>query len=110
MSSWSIQVSEVTGVLNTVSEHIGDEDCTSGLSGNMATLGERLEDVHTHAGSTPISTALAEFAEHYFGVLQEAVGLGASAIVGASDATTHYVNGNHEMAAEAQAGAGEIPG
>ncbi|MEV2277783.1 DUF6507 family protein [Nocardiopsis sp. NPDC049922] len=109
VSGWNIQVPEVSGVLNQVHGHIGDEDATTGLTGNMTDLGGCLEEVSTHAASAPIGIALAEFAEHYFGVLGEAVGLGASAVSGASEATLYYVEGNHAMAAQAQANAGQIP-
>ncbi|MFI6578141.1 DUF6507 family protein [Nocardiopsis sp. NPDC050513] len=109
MSGWNIQVPEVSGVLNQVYSHIGDEDATTGLTGNMTDLGERLEEVSTHAASAPIGVALAEFAEHYFGVMGDAVGLGASAVGGAGEATLYYVEGNYAMAAESQANAGQIP-
>ncbi|OLT30769.1 hypothetical protein BJF83_24455 [Nocardiopsis sp. CNR-923] len=109
MPGWNIQVPEVSGVLNQVHDHIGDEDATTGLTGTMTNLAERLEEVSTHAASAPIGIALAEFAEHYFGVLGQTVGLAASAVSGAGEATLFYVQGNDAMAAQSQANAGQIP-
>ncbi|MFW6642076.1 DUF6507 family protein [Nocardiopsis algeriensis] len=108
MSSWNIQPAEVGSVLSTVFSYIGDEEGTTGLTGDMTALGERLLDADTHAASGPIGVALAEFAQHYFGVLNGAVGLAAGAVDGAGQATLHYVEGDLEMAAEAQAGAGTV--
>ncbi|MGQ4269891.1 DUF6507 family protein [Nocardiopsis changdeensis] len=102
MSTWNIQPGEVGGVLTTVFSHIGDEEGTSGLTGNMTDLGEHLVDADTHAASGPIGQALGEFAEHYFRVLGDTVGLASRAVNGAGEATLHYVNGDLEMAAEAQ--------
>jgi len=52
--------------------------------------------------------ALAEFGEHYFTEVGGMVEKSASAVAGASEATLHYANGNLQMAADAQANAGEI--
>lgn len=109
MSEWSIQPSEVNSVLVNVADHIGNEDGTSGLVGESVSLGEALQEAESAAGSVPISLALGEFAEHYFGLLGEAIGLGASAVSGVAEATGHYVNGDLDMAATAQDGASEIP-
>ncbi|MDE3723290.1 MULTISPECIES: DUF6507 family protein [Nocardiopsis] len=102
MSTWNIQPAEVGAILDTVFSHIGDEEGTSGLTGDTVDLGDHLVDADTHAASAPIGQALSEFAEHYFGVLGEAIGLASGAVNGAGEATLHYVNGNLEMAAEAQ--------
>lgn len=102
MSAWNIRPGEVGTILTTVFSHVGDEEGTSGLTGNMTDLGERLVDADTHAASGPIGRALGEFAEHYFGVLGDTVGLAARAVNGAGEATLHYTYGNLEMAAAAQ--------
>ncbi|GAA1467235.1 DUF6507 family protein [Nocardiopsis exhalans] len=109
MSDWSIQPAEVNTVLVNVADHIGDEEGTGGLIGEGVSLGEALQEMDTAAGSVPISVALGEFAAHYFGLFGDAVGLSVSAVSGAAEATGHYVDGDLEMAAEAQATASTIP-
>lgn len=109
MSAWNIQVPEVNGVLLNVSGLLGDEEGTSGLSGDYADLGESLEEVDTAAASIPISIALGEFAAHYLGIVGEMIALGANATAGAGEATMHYANGNLEMAETSQANAGVVP-
>lgn len=109
MSEWSIQPFEVSTVLASVSDHIGNEEGTSGLVGESASLGETLQEAESAAGSVPISLALGEFAEHYFDLLGDAIGLSASAVSGVAEATGHYVNGDLDMAATAQDGASEVP-
>ncbi|ADH68085.1 DUF6507 family protein [Nocardiopsis dassonvillei] len=110
MSAWNIQVSEVNGVLRNVSGLIGDEEGTTGLSGEYTDLGTRLEEVNSAASSIPISIALGEFGTHFLGVVGEMITLSASATGGAGEATMHYANGNLEMAENAQANAGTVPG
>jgi hypothetical protein len=109
VSTWNINPNEVGGVLSATAVHIGEEGGSEGLVGHMAEIEDSVTGISTAADSTPVSIALGEFAGHYFGVMGEMVGLTISAITGASDATTAYVNGNHEMALEAQANAGVIP-
>lgn len=105
MSAWNIQVPEVNGVLQNVSGLIGDEEGTTGLSGEYVELGRSLEEVDGAAASIPISIALGEFAAHFLGIVGDMVSLSASATGGAGEATMHYVNGNLEMAEDAQANA-----
>lgn len=109
MSNWNIQPQEVGGVLTTVAGHIGEEGGSEGLIGCMNKIEDRLTSISEEADSVPISIALGEFAQHYFGVMGDMASLTISAIEGAGEATNHYVNGNLEMAAESQAGAGEVP-
>lgn len=109
MSAWDIQVPEVNGVLLNVADLVGDEEGTSGLSGDYLRLGESLEEVGTAAGSVPISIALGEFAAHFLGIVGDMIALGASATAGAGEATAHYMNGNLEMAQTCQANAGVVP-
>jgi hypothetical protein len=108
MSAWNIQVSEVNGVLRSVSGLIGDEEGTTGLSGEYTDLGGSLEEVGTAASSVPISIALGEFGEHFLGIVGEMISLSSRATGGAGEATVHYANGNLEMAEEAQANAGVV--
>lgn len=109
MSEWSIQPSEVNTVLGNVADHIGNEEGTSGLVGESVSLGEALQEADSAAGSVPISVALGEFAEHYFDIFGDAIGLSASAVSGVAEATGHYVDGDLDMAATAQDSASEIP-
>ncbi|WP_017614687.1 DUF6507 family protein [Nocardiopsis salina] len=109
MSAWNIQVPEVQGVLTTVSGQIGDEDGSSGLTGDSLALGEATADCEDAAGSVPISAALGEFAEYVSGLVGGVVELTASAVGGAGEATSHYVAGDLEMASEAQDNIGEVP-
>ncbi|NKY99688.1 DUF6507 family protein [Nocardiopsis alborubida] len=108
MSAWNIQVSEVSGVLAAVGEHIGDEEGTSGLTGDMRLLGLHLEQAAASSDSDPIGIALGAFAEHCFGTLQGMAELSASAVNGAGSATLYYVEGDTDMAAEAQDNAGAV--
>ncbi|MCK9871339.1 DUF6507 family protein [Nocardiopsis dassonvillei] len=109
MSAWNIQVPEVFGVLQNVSGLVGDEQGTSGLSGEYMNLSTSIEDVNTAACSAPIGIALSEFASHCLGKVNDMIALSASATGGAGEATTHYVNGNLEMAEVAQANACTVP-
>ncbi|MBB6120687.1 DUF6507 family protein [Nocardiopsis algeriensis] len=109
MSSWDINPVDVGSVLSATAGHIGEEGGTDGLVGHISAIEECLMSLSTDTHSTPIAIALGEFAGHYFGVMGDMVALTCSGITGASDATTAYVNGNHEMALEAQENAGVIP-
>jgi len=109
MSAWNIQPSEVGVVLTAVAGHIGEEGGSEGLVGAMTSTESLLTSISEEAGSTPISIALGEFAEHNFGLMGDMAGVTVSAVTGASQATTHYVNGNLTMAADAQENAGVVP-
>ncbi|MEV2278182.1 DUF6507 family protein [Nocardiopsis sp. NPDC049922] len=109
MTAWDIQPSEVLSVLESVMGHVGEEGSGEGLVGCIDRMETSLINASNHAKSPVVSMALAEFAEHYFSFSGDMVALTGSAIEGAGEATVHYNNGNHAMAAEAQANAGEIP-
>ncbi|WP_433698641.1 DUF6507 family protein [Nocardiopsis sp. CA-288880] len=109
MSAWNILPSEVGGVLSTVAGHIGEEGGSEGLVGSMTSTETLLTSISGEANSAPVSMALGEFAEYNFGLMGDMAGVTVSAVTGASEATTHYVNGNLEMAAEAQQNAGVVP-
>src|SRR5690625_5140258 len=81
---------------------------TEGLTLHATSLETALNDANAAAKSWPIGTALSEFSKHCSGEVGDMIGLGASAVKGAGDATRHYANGNLEMAAEAQSNAGDI--
>lgn len=109
MSEWEIDPAQVGAVLSETAEHLGEEGGGSGLLGHMSQLETRITALNSHINSTPIGIALGEFAEHNFAMLGDMLSLTASAIQGASEATTAYVEGDQEMAAEAQAQAGQVP-
>ncbi|SIO86894.1 DUF6507 family protein [Nocardiopsis sp. JB363] len=109
MSDWSINPDQVNGVLSEVVDHIGEEGGSEGMLGHMETISTTVGNVSETIDSFPISVALSEFCEHYFDLMGKMVTKTASGIEGASDATTAYVNGDLEMAAEAQSEAGDIP-
>ncbi|MCP3014991.1 DUF6507 family protein [Nocardiopsis dassonvillei] len=109
MSQWNIQPAAVGGVLTAVAGHLGEEGGGDGLIGVMQKVEEHLVDSGDYAKSPVIGMALGEFAEHYFAIMSEMAGLTVSAVSGASEATTHYVEGDLDMAAESQASAGTIP-
>lgn len=108
MTAWDLEPDQISGVLGTVAGHIGDEEATEGLSLHSKSLGTALNDANAAAKSAPIATALEEFSTHCFDMVGDMVGLGSSAVQGAGDAAMHYVNGNLEMAAEAQSNAGTV--
>ncbi|WP_159941377.1 MULTISPECIES: DUF6507 family protein [unclassified Nocardiopsis] len=109
MSKWNIQPGEVGAVLTNVAGYIGEEGGSDGLVGAMTSTESLLTAISEEANSAPVSMALGEFATHNFGLMGDMAGLTVSAVTGASEATTAYVNGNLEMAAEAQENAGVIP-
>ena len=109
MGSWDINPEQVSLVLTETAGHLGEEGSSDGLLGNMRDISTRVETINEMAESVPIGIALGEFCEHYFGVMGEMVSKTISGLEGASDATTAYVNGDLEMASEAQSAAGKIP-
>ncbi|HJE58851.1 MAG TPA: DUF6507 family protein [Nocardiopsis listeri] len=109
MSEWSIDPVQVGSVLSETAEHLGEEGGGSGLLGHMSQLETRITAVNSHINSAPIGIAIGEFAEHNFAMLGDMLSLTASGLQGAGEATTAYVEGDQDMAAEAQAQAGDIP-
>lgn len=108
MSGWDIDPEGVGAVLRKVFDHTGGEDGEGGLVGTLTTMGEHLDYAAQCSKSFPVITALAEFADHYRGPLENMVAKTSSAIDGCGTATRAYMNGNLEMAAEAQNNAGTI--
>ncbi|TDQ52268.1 DUF6507 family protein [Actinorugispora endophytica] len=108
MSGWDINAPEVGAIMKTVGSHVGGEDGTGGLVALLTTFGTHVESAGTACASEPIGIALSEFVEEYSEDLTSMVAKSASAITGCVDATTFYLDGNLEMAAEAQGNAGDI--
>ncbi|MUL42637.1 hypothetical protein FZ103_15900 [Streptomonospora sp. PA3] len=109
MSTWDISPEGVSSVLTAVGGHVGDEAMTEGLTGQIDDFSTHVVSASEQAASEPIGQALDEFAGHFGPRMWTMVARTASAISGCSEATTAYVNGNLEMAAEAQGNAGEVP-
>lgn len=109
MGSWDINTQQVSQVLTDTTGHLGEEGSSDGLLGNMQEISTTVETINEMAASLPIGIALGEFCEHYFGVMGDMVSKTVSGLEGASEATTAYINGDLEMASEAQSTAGDIP-
>ncbi|MEE2036198.1 DUF6507 family protein [Nocardiopsis sp. CT-R113] len=109
MSAWNILPSEVGGVLTTVAGYIGEEGGSEGLVGSMTAAETLLESISSEADSAPISLALGEFAAHNFNLMGSMAGVTVSAVTHTSEAVNYYVQGNLDMAAEAQENAGVVP-
>ncbi|MFW6640711.1 DUF6507 family protein [Nocardiopsis algeriensis] len=109
MSTWDIQPAEVGGVLKTVAGHLGEQGSGEGLVGVMEKIQDDIETMGTYTDSPIVNMALGEFASHYFPIMKGMASLTISAVTGASQATTHYMNGNLEMAEDAQENAGVVP-
>ncbi|WP_131099396.1 DUF6507 family protein [Streptomonospora litoralis] len=108
MSGWDISPEGVGSVLTSVGGYVGDEAMTEGLTGQIEDFGKHLQDAAEDAASEPIATALDEFLDHFGPKMWGMVGRTSSAIGGAGEATKAYMNGNLDMAEEAQANVGDI--
>ncbi|GAA3759923.1 DUF6507 family protein [Salinactinospora qingdaonensis] len=108
MSGWDIQAGEVSSIMTEVNEQLGGSDGEGGLVALIDTFAGHVETAAGEAGSGPITLALTEFAEEYESTLKSMVAKGSSAVVGCSNATKAYLDGDLEMAAEAQQNAGDI--
>lgn len=109
MTNWNVQPQEVGTVLSNTASYIGEEGGSDGLLGEMDRLESRVTSVNSHINSTPITIAIGEFSEHYFGLMGDMLSLTSNAVQETSNAVTHYVNGQQEMALESQENAGVVP-
>lgn len=109
MGSWDVDAQQVGTVLSATAAHIGEEGGNGGLLGSMDRMEKAVTGCESTAHSLPVSIALGEFCGHYFGVMGQMLSKTASGVEGASEATTAYLNGDLDMAAEAQSTAGQIP-
>lgn len=109
MTNWNVQPQEVGTVLSETAAYIGEEGGSDGLLGEMDRLQGRITSVNSHINSTPITISIGEFSEHYFGLLGDMLSLTSNAVRQTSNAVTHYVNGQEEMALESQENAGVVP-
>ncbi|MFC3996259.1 DUF6507 family protein [Nocardiopsis sediminis] len=109
MSGWDIDAPAVGTVMTTVGGYVQGDDGTGGLVGKIQTFSGNVDNAATQAASGPISTALGEFVGEYADKLTNMVLKSASAVTGCTEATTAYLDGDLEMAATAQEGAGRVP-
>ncbi|MBA9006719.1 DUF6507 family protein [Thermomonospora cellulosilytica] len=109
MSAWDISPSEVGAVVTTVGGYVGDGEGGGGLIGHIEDFASHVEEAATAAASMPIGTALQEYVAHTSPGLRGMVSKTASCIRGAVEATRAYVNGDLDMAAEAQRAAVNAP-
>ncbi|MDA0565004.1 DUF6507 family protein [Streptomonospora sp. S1-112] len=108
MTTWDIEAPQVNEVVQTVGGHVGGDDGTGGLVAKIETFGGHIQEAGTAAASGPIGTALEEFVTEYGGTLESMVLKTAAAINGCVKATGYYLEGNLQMAADAQSNADNI--
>jgi hypothetical protein len=111
MSGWDLQPQGIQGVLKTTGEIAGH------FEGQLKAYSEHLESAATNAGTISaegeggggengggglVALALSQFAEHTATELKFMAARAGKSLTGAVEATTAYLNGDTEMAAEAQ--------
>jgi hypothetical protein len=112
MSGWDLQPQGIQGVLKTTGEIAGH------FEGQLKAYSEHLESAATNAGTISaegeggssekggggglVALALSQFAEHTAAELKFMAARAGKSLTGAVEATTAYLNGDTEMAAEAQ--------
>lgn len=111
MGGWDLQPQGIQGVLKTTGEIAGH------FEGQLKAYSEHLESAATNAGTISaegggggekggggglVALALAQFAEHTATELKFMAARAGKSLTGAVEATTAYLNGDMEMAAEAQ--------
>ncbi|GAB2834445.1 hypothetical protein GCM10027176_43510 [Actinoallomurus bryophytorum] len=100
---WDIDPPGVKSVVTKVAGHVTDgHGGGETLEHHLKDFGDHLENAGNSAASAPIGTALKEFVEHYTPTLKGMATKTGSCIKGAVDATKAYIQGDLEMAAEAQ--------
>jgi Family of unknown function (DUF6507) len=108
MSGWNIHPAGVKSVVTKVGGHVTDgHGGGDTLEHHLKDFGDHIEHAGTAAASSPIGTALKEFVEHYSPSLKGMASKTGSCIKGAVDATKFYIQGDLEMAAEAEKKAGQ---
>ncbi|NGO81870.1 hypothetical protein G6045_40435 [Streptomyces sp. YC504] len=105
VSGWDIRPQGVQGILKTTGETAG------GIEKQATTFGEHLKTAATSAGTIAaegadqgglVALALSQFAEHAAKDIKFVAARAGKSLTGAVEATTAYLNGDVEMAAEAQ--------
>ncbi|GDY64101.1 hypothetical protein AQJ43_33535 [Streptomyces avermitilis] len=110
MSGWDLKPQGIQGVLKTTGE------TASHIETHAKSYGEHLTSAATNAGTISaegggggekaagglVALALSQYAEHAATDLKFIAARAGKSLQGAVDATTAYLNGDQEMAAEAQ--------
>lgn len=104
MSEWNIDVHGVSLVLTDLSDQLGLEG--GGLSSTIDSTGSGIDMALTNVKSPPVEAALSGFFDHFTGETDAIFTRTLSCLQGATDATTAYIQGQEDMAAEAQRQAG----
>jgi hypothetical protein len=100
---WDIHPAGVKSVVTKVAGHVTDGHGGGvTLEHELKDFGDHLQNAAVAAASEPIGTALKEFVEHYSAGLKSMATKTGSCITGAVGATKAYIQGDLEMAAEAQ--------
>jgi hypothetical protein len=100
---WNIDPAGVKSVVTKVAGHVTDgHGGGDTLESHAKDLADHIGEAGTSAASNPIGTALKEFVEHYAPTLKGMATKTGNCIQGAVDATKHYIQGDLEMAADAQ--------
>lgn len=103
MGRWDIQPAGVRGVLGRV-QGVADE-----FDGHVRTMNSAMEGAASQASSGIIAQALSGFAESQRSSIEFVFTRTGAAMTGAANATRAYVQGDLEMAANAQASATAAP-
>ncbi|MCY9784114.1 DUF6507 family protein [Nocardiopsis sp. EMB25] len=108
MSQWNLYVPGVSTVLTNVSAELGVDEAGGGLSECVDRTSQKIESALEAAGSGPVESELLRFTGAYNGATGEMLLRGLSCVIGAGEATRAYMDGNEEMALEAQNNAGTM--
>lgn len=106
MAKWDIDVAGVSVVLTDFSSELGIEG--GGFSETIDSTSKGLNMALNNAKSPPVESALLGFLGHYTSKTDQMFLRSLSCLQGASDATNAYMDGDQEMAREAQRTAGSI--
>lgn len=104
MSEWDIDVYGVSLVLTDLSDQLGLEG--GGLSSTIDSTESGIDMALANVKSPPVEAALYGFFDHFTGETDAIFTRTLSCLQGATDATTAYIQGQEDMAAEAQRQAG----
>ena len=108
MGDWSIEPDGVSTVLANVQGQLGAGEEGGGLSQSIERAGEQIERALEYVKSPPIEAELLRFLGDFHDRGSEIFLHGLSCLTGASEATQSYIDGDQEMALEAQRSAGDV--
>ncbi|MFV2196657.1 DUF6507 family protein [Nocardiopsis sp. LOL_012] len=106
MSAWDLDIPGVSTVLTNTGADLGVDEAGGGLAEQAETTGQEIADAVEAVRSAPVEAELLRFLGTYNGRTGEMLITGLSCVVGAGEAAQAYMDGNEEMALEAQRNAG----